>query len=374
MKLALCIFKYFPFGGAQRDMLKFSQLALQQGHEVICYTTSWQGEIPAGLEVKLLPVKAFSNHQRVKKFIYLLHQALTKDPVVSIGFSRLPGLDYYFACDLCLRKEAARKHPWLYRWLPRYRSYLAIEKQIFEPCAKTQILLLNESQQAIYQQYYQTQDEKFHRISAGIKLPDMPLAKEDARLQLNLSFCEKKVKWLLMVGHNLKLKGIERDLRALAALPKHILEDVYFLVVGEQRKTYFAKMAEKLGIAEHVCFLGSRKDVYTLMQASDIFLHAAYHDTTGTVIAEALANGLPVLVTDTCGYASYVRQSGAGKVISGQPFQQGVYNQALLESLADLPNEHWQKSARGYMQQQDQTSIAEQILKVITKTPGVVSE
>jgi UDP-glucose:(heptosyl)LPS alpha-1,3-glucosyltransferase len=367
MKLALCIFKYFPFGGAQRDMLKLAQLALQQGDEVICYTSSWQGEIPAGLEVKLLPVKAFSNHQRVKKFIDLLHQALAKDSAISIGFSRLPGLDYYFACDLCLRKEVARKHPWLYRWLPRYRNYLTFEKQIFEPCAKTQILLLNESQKAIYQHHYQTQDNKFHLISAGIKVPDKVLDKEDARLQLNLSFCEKKVKWLLMVGHNLKLKGIERNLRALSALPKDVLEDIYFLVVGEQKKAHFLKMAEKLGIAEHVCFLGSRKGIDTLMQASDMLLHAAYYDTTGTVIAEALANGLPVLVTDTCGYASYVKNSGAGKVVSGLPFRQEIYNQTLLKSLADLPNQHWQKIARDYMQQQDQTSIAAQILKILAE-------
>ena len=46
-------------------------------------------------------------------------------------------------------------------------------------------------------------------------------------------------------------------------------------------------------------------------------VHLARKEATGGVIAEALACGVPVLVTGLCGYASLVRDSGAGIVLEG---------------------------------------------------------
>jgi len=37
---------------------------------------------------------------------------------------------------------------------------------------------------------------------------------------------------------------------------------------------------------------------------------------------EALVAGVPVLATATCGYSEHVLRSGAGKVVSSDPFRQ----------------------------------------------------
>ena len=42
------------------------------------------------------------------------------------------------------------------------------------------------------------------------------------------------------------------------------------------------------------------------MSAADLLLHPSRYDTTGTVILEGVVNGLPVIATAACGYATHV--------------------------------------------------------------------
>jgi UDP-glucose:(heptosyl)LPS alpha-1,3-glucosyltransferase len=44
LKFAFVIFKYFPFGGVQRDMLRIANDCLNAGHEVVIYTGQWHGD------------------------------------------------------------------------------------------------------------------------------------------------------------------------------------------------------------------------------------------------------------------------------------------------------------------------------------------
>ena len=59
MKLAFGIFKYFPHGGLQRDMMRIAAEAVRRGHRVTVYAISAEGEIPAGVKLELLPVSGW---------------------------------------------------------------------------------------------------------------------------------------------------------------------------------------------------------------------------------------------------------------------------------------------------------------------------
>jgi UDP-glucose:(heptosyl)LPS alpha-1,3-glucosyltransferase len=83
------------------------------------------------------------------------------------------------------------------------------------------------------------------------------------------------------------------------------------------------------------------------MAAADLFVHPARHDTTGTVILEAIVNGLPVITTSNCGYARHVASADAGIVLQ-DPF----YTRSLLKAL-ELARDAsrllaWSTSARQY--------------------------
>jgi glycosyltransferase involved in cell wall biosynthesis len=76
--------------------------------------------------------------------------------------------------------------------------------------------------------------------------------------------------------------------------PKSIL-----LLVGEGPLLEEAKArANKLGVGEHVHFLGVRKDVPDLLDAMDCFLFPSLYEGLGISAIEAQASGLPCLVSD----------------------------------------------------------------------------
>ena len=64
------------------------------------------------------------------------------------------------------------------------------------------------------------------------------------------------------------------------------------------------------------------------MAAADLLVHPARHDTTGTVILEAIVNGLPVVTTSICGYPQHVDAAEAGIVIN-EPFGYNAFAAAL---------------------------------------------
>ena len=46
MHIAMAIFKYFPFGGLERDMLRMAESAAKRGHRVVIHTSKWEDDAP----------------------------------------------------------------------------------------------------------------------------------------------------------------------------------------------------------------------------------------------------------------------------------------------------------------------------------------
>lgn len=79
----------------------------QRGHQIRVYTLIWEGDIPEGFDVRIGPIKAFSNHRRNTKFYHWLQADMQQQPVARvIGFNKMPGLDVYYAADGCYEDKA----------------------------------------------------------------------------------------------------------------------------------------------------------------------------------------------------------------------------------------------------------------------------
>ena len=130
MKFAFCLYKYFPFGGQQKNFLKIAKVCLDRGHQVDVFTSSWQGEIPDGFQVLILPIQGFTNHRRRESLTEQLNRSVAdKHYDAIIGFNKMPGLDVYYAADTCYAARADEKS-FLYRITERCRSYLRMEKAV----------------------------------------------------------------------------------------------------------------------------------------------------------------------------------------------------------------------------------------------------
>ncbi|TAK74760.1 MAG: lipopolysaccharide core heptose(I) kinase RfaP, partial [Gammaproteobacteria bacterium] len=364
MKLAFCLFNYFPYGGLQRDFLRIAQACQARGHEVHVYTMRWEGENP-GLTVHLLKATGWQNHTRSAAFAEQVKQAIEREGYdLVVGFNKMPYLDVYYAADVCYQARVREQRSAFYRLLPRYRQYKAFEEAVFARGHSPHILLLSALQQEDYQRCYQTESDRFHLLPPGIakdRLAPANAAEIRAAMRQRYSIASDDV-LLLMVGSGFKTKGLDRILVGLASLPPALKARCHLFVIGQGDPAPFQKLAER------VQFLGGRPDVPDFLLAADLLLHPAYHENTGTVLLEALAAGLPVLTVEVCGYAHYVREANAGVVLSS-PFQQADFNAALEKMIVSGEHSAWQKNGIAFAKQTDIYSLPEKAADLILSFP-----
>lgn len=368
MQLAFVLYKYFPFGGLQRDFMRIAQVCQQRGHRIRVYTLIWEGEVPEGFEVLVAPVKAFSNHRRNEKFTAWLQADLAKRPVDRVvGFNKMPGLDVYYAADPCFEDKAQTLRNPLYRFGPRYRHFAEYERAVFSPASRTQILMISEVQQPLFMQHYRTPAERFHLLPPGIAAdrrapPNAAEMRREFRREFNLTDDQLL---LVQIGSGFKTKGLDRSLKALASLPSTLRQRTRLMVIGQDDPTPFKLQVKALGIGEQVSFLKGRSDIPRFLLGADLLIHPAYNENTGTVLLEALVAGLPVLVTDVCGYAHYIEEADCGRVLPG-PFSQTDLDQTLQQMLQDPEaRQRWQANALAYAGQADLYSLPERAADVI---------
>ena len=336
MKLAFVLYKYFPYGGMQRDFRRFVEEVSTRGHACRVYYISWQGDALPGVDMRQLPVRAFSNHTRNERFHDRVQADLAQDPVDAvIGFNKMPALDIYYAADSCYLDKAMTERGWLYRRGARFRHFAAYEEAVFGPQSTTEILLIAKTEQAKFERHYHTDPARMHMLPPGVSRdrcvpPDAQQRRGRLRAELGL---EGNHFGLLFVGSGFIKKGLDRAIVALAALQQERTDTVSRLfVVGQDRERRFKRLARRLGVADSVTFLGGRDDVADLLLAADTLVHPALDEAGGIVLLEALVAGLPVVVTDVCGYAHHIGSAVAGIVLPS-PFDQTQLNQAVHRML-----------------------------------------
>jgi UDP-glucose:(heptosyl)LPS alpha-1,3-glucosyltransferase len=350
LKLAFCIFKYFPFGGLQRIMMQCVESARARGHQVTIYTMSWQGEpAPEDINVVVVPKRGLFNHQRARYFAEVVRaQTLHRYDCV-IGFNKMPHLDLYYSADPCYSDKVKKKGRWLYPLTPRFRTWFAFEQAVFAPEATTRIFLHAELEKHFFQAHYHTPDARFILLPPGIEQSrrypeDGRAVREQFRQEYGLIPTQRLI---LMVGSGFKTKGVDRALIAFASLPKVIQNDCRMMIVGQDHAQPFIRLAKKLNIDDKVTFLGGRDDVPRFLLGADVLLHPAYRENAGMILLEAIISGLPVLVTGICGYACHVERAQAG-VMLAEPFAQAQLNAQLAVMLTSPQRLQWHHNGIEY--------------------------
>jgi UDP-glucose:(heptosyl)LPS alpha-1,3-glucosyltransferase len=348
MRIAFTIFKFFPHGGIQRDLMKILQEVQRRGHEATVYTLRWQAPWPEDFRVVELPIVGFYRHVQYDHFAEaVLAEVRQSEFDLVVGFNKMAGLDVYYAGDSCfIEKALSQRNAW-YRLLPRFKSFYAAERAVFDARSGTEILTISNVEVPRYRHHYRTPPERFHALPPGIERDRIA---PDNRLEIRSSLrCElgrSEDDWLILfVGSGYKKKGLDRALIAVAALPAPIREKTYFYVIGNDRAEGFERMAMRLGIADKVTFFAEgRDDVPAFLFACDALLHPAYDETAGMVILEAMLAGLPALVTKNCGYATYLLNYDAGIVLT-QPTQEAL-NAGLVQLMTSDKRATWSGNGR----------------------------
>ena len=351
MKVALGIVSLSDHGGLQRDCLALADTLQARGHSVELFAARCVPPWSATHEARILPIRALSNHGLDLAFARAFEGAVQSRFDVVIGFNKLFGLDIYYCADPCL---AAKRVPAWKRLLPRYRVRLALERACFEFPSKTSSLMLSNAALTSYRSTWGTPDDKLlllpPRIARRRARPELraPALRQAARAAVG--YAERDVVWLWLATQPVT-KGLDRVLAALSVQPKARLM-VVGLPSGDTKARPCHKLAERLKVSDRIRWLGHRDDIPELMALADILAHPARLEVTGQVILEAIANGLPVVASEACGFAVHVGTAGAGMVIA-EPFAESAFSDALALAGNREVAEAWSTAALAYSRLHD---------------------
>jgi UDP-glucose:(heptosyl)LPS alpha-1,3-glucosyltransferase len=194
------------------------------------------------------------------------------------------------------------------RWLkvatsPRLVVYLWLESRRYAPVPQRRVVLTSQALRKDFVVAYPKASAISTVIAPGVSAAPGPCSaseKLQARATLGLPAHGRA---LLLVGNDLRKKGLPTLLQALVGLP----EDVWLAVVGQSRQLADMRaLAQRLGLAQRVWFLGALSDMDPAYRAADCLVHPTLEDTYAMVVLEAMAHGLPVVVSAArwCGIAA----------------------------------------------------------------------
>lgn len=192
-----------------------------------------------------------------------------------------------------------------------------------------------------------------HGVDLEYYRPPTPGERRSAREEFRLTDEDRVA---LFIGHEFGRKGAEVAIEALT-----LATTVMLLIVGGNQKTIAdaQALAERLGVADRVLFLGRRFDIVSLLWASDMLVLPSAYESSALVITEALASGLPVIATPVGCARDVIVDGRNGFVVEREPRAfaermeriaaagEGAWSSAARDSMRD---HGWDRTADRYLE------------------------
>ncbi|MGE0706952.1 MAG: glycosyltransferase family 4 protein [Planctomycetota bacterium] len=165
---------------------------------------------------------------------------------------------------------------------------------------------------------------------ARFQAPDAAARGEARRALARRVGARGDVALALFCAHSFRLKGLETLLRAAGHQG-----GVHVVVVGGDAPGPWLALAQGLGLAGRLSFLGRVPDLAPLYRGATFLVHPSRYDPCSLVVLEALASGLPVIGSAADGASELI--GAAGRVLT---------DPACVEALEDALGELSEPAAR----------------------------
>jgi UDP-glucose:(heptosyl)LPS alpha-1,3-glucosyltransferase len=320
VKLAIVRQRFNPYGGAERIVSRLLPYVERQGADVTLIARSAEGW---GAR-RVLRVDPFyiGRLWRDASFARAARRAWLREGFdVVQSHERIPGCDVYRAGDgvhrrwLEIRRETGSAPERLSIALNPYHRYVCrAEKALFEHPRLRAVVCNSRMVRDEIRRAFRIAPEKLHVIYSGVDLEHFhPRERERrrgaARAELG---CGPRDTVFVFVGSGFARKGLGAALEALA----QAANDAYWLVaVGRDREAEkFRRQARAAGLERRTCFVGAQDDVRSLYAAADCFILPSRYDPFPNTALEALAMGVPAIVSSRCGAAEVIEPGVNGWV------------------------------------------------------------
>ena len=133
---------------------------------------------------------------------------------------------------------------------------------------------------------------------------------------------------ILSVGELNANKNHKIVIEILPELPNN----VHYLMCGDgQLKEQHERLAKKLHVSDRLHFLGYRKDVIKIMKSCDIFVFPSKREGLSVALMEAMACGLPCVVSKIRGNEDLIENEKGGYCVDLENESFNIYINKILE-------------------------------------------
>lgn len=317
-RVALVRSRFDAFGGAERFVQSAVAALSAQGASLTLVTRRWPGNDGSAVIVNPFHLGSL---WRDRGFARAACEALAKRPFDLVqSHERIACCDVYRAGDgvhAAWLEQRARIQSPLARWItsrsPHHQYLLAAERELFASARLKAVICNSEMVRGEIRARFGTADDRLVLIRNavdGAKFhPGLRGEFRDAlRQQLRIP---AHAAVFAYVGSGFERKGVASFLRALARRR----EPGWAIIAGkDKRAPDYARLGVKLGIAGRLLFMGAMSDVRPVLAAADAFVLPTLYDPFPNAALEAMACGLPLVTSTTCGAAEIVREGENGFV------------------------------------------------------------
>jgi UDP-glucose:(heptosyl)LPS alpha-1,3-glucosyltransferase len=317
MRVALTHLRCARVGGTETFLNQLAAHLCDAGHEATILCRSHEGPPHPRARMIELKRRTLLPGSRVRAFAEDVERHLDAhayDVVVGLGRTwtqdvlRLGG-----GCPASYLETAhAHVHTGPRRLLERldskHRTILEIEARALAPGAYRSIVVNSDFVRRDLVARYDVDESRVRVIRNAVDLERFhPRLRETegaaVRSELGL---DGPAPLLLFLGSGFGRKGLDKVLAALP-LGRARVPDARLLVVGRDadRKRWERSVHDR-GLGSAVWFAGARADAPACYGAADVFVMPSRYDSFGYSVLEALASGLPVVVSDAMGAAEVV--------------------------------------------------------------------
>lgn len=322
IRVAVVIPKYGLIGGAESFVFNLTErLAQRDGFDIHVIANQWrQGNAP--ITFHKVPLIRFPRWLGPVSFAYFVQKTIQKD-----FYDIVHSHDRIFKMDLFTFHGIPHKI-----WIKHTkrdslslfdRATAWLEQKAFNNQNEPVILAVSNLVKEKILQLYHVPEHRLLVIHPGVSMDRFTTLRHDVcrreiRQRHGLSMDDVVV---LFAGMNFELKRLDLVIKGTAAVVdgKKKNSKLKLLIVGKGNENRFKILSRELGISNRVIFVGVTREIEKYFMAADIFAMPSRFDTFGLVVLEAMAAGLPVIISKSVGARDLVQQSIHGFILSEDP-------------------------------------------------------
>ncbi len=317
-KIAVVIPKYGLIGGAEQFVAELTtRLIASGGCDFHVYANRWE-KSAAPITFHRVPIISFPKFLTTLSFAHFARNQIKRE-----NFSLVHSHERIFAADVFTLHGIPHRY-WVHHIRRKRMSLYDLatawveKKLVYEGNCKKFVAVSNLTRD-IFLQEYKIDPGLVEVIHPGVDLRDY--AKQDKtsvrhsiRHELGINLAEPVI---LFASMNFEIKGLDDVLFSLAKL-KAQNRKFKLIVAGKGNIKKYTQLAKEAGIISNVIFTGpvNKEKMIQMYLASDLYVMLSKFDTFGMVVLEAMAAGLPVIISCNVGAKDLVQEGKNGFIVS----------------------------------------------------------